>query len=146
MSNVFRTLICPAADQQMAADLAAMLDPVNSTGLFQTALSPNGALPATHYISSGYIAEGFDAPLPYQAWEQKTTDDGTQWVKTEDDPGSPRAVYVAGQRLDPPSPYTLEQIEMLWAKADVTDQDPWTAMARNGLQMAQTPVEEPQNG
>jgi hypothetical protein len=141
-TNVFRTLLVPAPDQQMAADLAAMLDPVNSTGLFTTPLSPTGAEPATHYISTGYIANTFDGPLPYQAWTQETTDEGTQWVKTEDDPGNPRAVYVAGQRLDPPSPYSLEAIEVLWSRADVTSQDPWTAIGRLGLQLVQAPAQE----
>jgi hypothetical protein len=141
MSNVFRSLLVPAADATMAAELAAMLDPVNSTGLFTTPLSPTGTEPATHYISTGYIAESFDGPLPYQAWTQ---DEQGQWVQTEDDPGSPAAVYAACQQLDPPAPYTLDNIERLWAAADVTDQDPWTAMSRLGLQLVQPEMPEPE--
>jgi hypothetical protein len=139
MSNVFRTLLVPAADATMAADLAAMLDPANSTGLFTTPLSPTGTEPATHYISTGYIAESFDGPLPYQVYAQQDGD----WVLVESDPGDAGAVYLACQRMDPPPPYTLAEIEALWAAADVTDQDPWVAMSRLGLKIVQPdPVKE----
>jgi hypothetical protein len=142
MSNVFRTMIVSAQDAQMARDIAAAVDPANSTGMWETPLSPTGAAPATHYISTGYVSELFAAPLPFQTWVLRQTDpDKTEWVLVDSEPGDPIAVYEACQLLDPPAPYTLEEIEALWLEADVTDQDPWVALGRLGLSVVQESVD-----
>ena len=53
MSNdIARTMIVPAALAPLARALAAGLSP-GGVGMFQTGLSPTGAEPATHYVSSG---------------------------------------------------------------------------------------------
>jgi hypothetical protein len=132
--NVFRTMIVSAQDAQMARDIAAAVDPANSTGMWETPLSPTGAAPATHYISTGYVSELFAAPLPFQVWAQ---DEQGQWTLVDSEPGDPIAVYEACQLLDPPAPYTLEEIEALWLEADVTDQDPWVALGRLNLKLVQ---------
>ena len=56
MSNVLRTIIVPAALVTKARNLGAALAPTGE-GMYTTALSPTGNLPATHYVSSGLIAE-----------------------------------------------------------------------------------------
>lgn len=57
MSDVFKTIIVPAVDVQPARDAAAMIQ--GGAGMFQAGLTtdPAGALPITHYISSGWMPE-----------------------------------------------------------------------------------------
>ena len=51
-------MIIPAALAPLARALAAGLSP-GSSGMWQTGLSPTGAAPATHYVSSGLIKPQF---------------------------------------------------------------------------------------
>jgi hypothetical protein len=58
--------------------------------------------------------------------------------------GRPDIVWHACQQpipdSDPPRPKvpcTLAQVEMAFARADMTPQDPWVAMQRLGLQIVQ---------
>ena len=50
---IFRTMIVPAAEQAEAQAIAAEYP--GGEGMFTTACSPTGLLPATDYISSGYV-------------------------------------------------------------------------------------------
>ena len=54
--NVLRTIIVPAALVTKARNLGAALAPTGE-GMYTTALSATGNLPATHYVSSGLIHE-----------------------------------------------------------------------------------------
>jgi hypothetical protein len=107
--------------------------------MFTTGLSPTGDEPATHYISSGGISEGFAALVPFTVWAQEG--DPPQWVEVSHDPGKPAKTYElciqAGLEV------TLEAIEVMYASADVTAENPWAAMARMGLQLVRPPVPEP---
>jgi hypothetical protein len=107
--------------------------------MFQTGLSSTGDEPATHYISSGGVSEGFAALVPFAVWGQEP--DG-QWVEISRDPGKPEKTHElciqAGLDI------TLEAIEVMYASADVTAENPWAAMARMGLQLVQAP--EVENG
>lgn len=47
MTDVFRTIVVHAEQQQAAQEIAP--------GCFTTALSADGLPPATHYIASGYL-------------------------------------------------------------------------------------------
>ena len=58
--NVLRTIIVPAALVENAKKLGSYVD-AHGEGMFTTALSPSGNLPATHYISSGVVDEAFAA-------------------------------------------------------------------------------------
>ncbi len=71
MSDVFRTLIVESADVDLARTIAATLDPAHSQGMWETPLSSTGAEPATHYISTGFIGEGFAALVP--RWNRSKT-------------------------------------------------------------------------
>ena len=58
--DIFATIIVHAAQAQAARDAAAQIP--GGEGMFTAGLSPTGAEPATHYISSGWIpAEIVDA-------------------------------------------------------------------------------------
>jgi hypothetical protein len=138
--DIFRTLIVPADQAPLARLIAATLDPVNCSDMFTTGLSPTGDEPATHYISSGGVGEGFAALVPFTVWAQEG--DPPEWVEVSHDPGKPAKTFElciqAGLEV------TLEAIEVMYASADVTAENPWAAMARMGLQLVRQP--EPENG
>ena len=58
MADIHRTMVIPAALAPLARALAAGLSP-GGVGMFVTGLSPTGAEPATHYVSSGLINPAF---------------------------------------------------------------------------------------
>ena len=133
MSDVFRTLIVESADVDLARTIAATLDPAHSQGMWETPLSPTGAEPATHYISTGFIGEGFAALVPFATWAQEG--DPPEWVQTEYQPGDSFATLALCEQAG--MTVTLEQIEDLFATSDVTAEDPWVALGRLGLQIVQ---------
>lgn len=53
--EIFRTIVVPAAEQALAQAIAAEYP--GGAGMFTTACSPTGLLPATDYISTGYMGE-----------------------------------------------------------------------------------------
>lgn len=56
MTWVHRTLVVPADIVEAARNLGECMHPA-AAGMFTTQLSPTGALPATHWISSGLIED-----------------------------------------------------------------------------------------
>ena len=128
----FRTLILPANVTPLAQEIAATLSP-GGAGMWTTGLSATGLPPATHFISTGFIPPEFAHMVPEQFWEQ---DETGAWVQTGSTPGDPVAVYeactAAGMTV------TLEEIEAVYAVADVTEQEPFVAMGRLGLSIAQS--------
>jgi hypothetical protein len=128
----FRTLILPANVTPLAQEIAATLSPGGS-GMWTTGLSATGLPPATHFISTGFIPPEFAHMVPEQFWEQ---DETGAWVQTGSEPGNPVAVYeactAAGMTV------TLEQVEAIFAVADVTEQEPFVAMGRLGLVLVST--------
>ena len=126
----FRTLIIPTAHVQLARDLAAAIDPVASVGLFMTPLT-NGQT-VTHYISTGIVADTFSAPLPCTQWAQ---DEDNNWVQTSHSPGDPQAIADIAATLDPPFDVSAAEIEAAFLASDISDQEPFVAMARMGLSL-----------
>lgn len=131
MADAFRTLICTAADAPLARAIAASFGP-GGEGMWTTGLSADGAAPATHYVSTGYIPEQFAYLVPCQTWAM---DEQGQWVETGEIPGNPQAVYQLAQ--DAGIECTQAEIDALFADSDVTEQEPFTAFGRLGLQIAQ---------
>ena len=121
-----RTLIITAAQRDLAAQLCATLAGAGGSGMFITALSSDGAEPATHYISSGLIEDNFAALLPLDA----LVDDA--WTRTY--AGLPETIVQLYNATDNP-PVTLNQVTAVFASADVSEEDPHAAMARLGLQI-----------
>lgn len=115
MSYVQRCIICPAAFAPLARSLCAGLAGQAGEGMLITGLSPNGAAPATHFISEGMIEDSFAALLPLGAM-----------------PGQPESIVALSQGA-----VTLAQINALLAAVDVSEQEAFVAMARLGLQMIQ---------
>lgn len=96
--------------------------------MWTTALSPNGALPVTHYISTGYITDGFAYMVPQQIYTQ---DETGAWQLLETTPGNPQAVVSVCN--DAGLMVTEEQVMAIYSASDVTDQEPFVAMTRMGL-------------
>jgi hypothetical protein len=135
MAWSFRTLITTAATTPLARDIAATLSPTAGQNMWLTGLSATGNAPATHYVSTGLISPEFAALVPEQVWEQDANGD---WVMTGSTPGDPVACYdlcIAGGLT-----VTQAQVNAVYAAADVTQQEPFTAFARLGLLMVQEPL------
>jgi hypothetical protein len=131
--DIFRTLILTAEVTPLAQQIAATLSPAGQN-MWTTGLSATGETPATHYISTGYIGPEFAHMVPLQVWEQ---DETGYWQLIRTEPGDPEAVTAACNAAG--LEVTLEQVDAVYAGADVTDQEPFTAMARMGLQIVQEP-------
>jgi len=137
--DVFRTLITSAEEAPLARLVCSTLGGLPYEGMFEVGLSPTGDEPATHYISSGGVGEGFAklAPFSTWAWEQPDPDQPGQWVETEYSPGYPQ--ITAERCAEAGLEVTTEAIEFMYAASDVTD-EPWqTALARLGLQRIVVP-------
>ena len=133
MTDVFRTMIVPLAQQALAQQIATTVAPVAGQGMWTTPLSATGQDPATAYVSTGWIGPEWNVLMPLQTWEEV---DGV-WTQTDAQPGDAAQLLAAIQAEDPDTTITLSQIVGLFATADVTTQDPWVAFARLGLQIVQ---------
>ena len=128
-----RTIIVPAAFQSLAQALCeAAAEGDAGAGMFTTGLSADGTEPATHYISSGPIAAEFGDLLPLT-----TFDEEGQPTKR---PGAVATVEAIADQADITLP--AGAIAALFDAIDVTELDPWAAMARLGLVMAQAEAVE----
>ena len=129
MADTFATLIVTAADAPTSRAIAAAFGP-GGVGMFTTPLSASGNEPATHYISTGYIPAEFVALSPMATW---ALDEDGNWVQSDYYPGDAAAVYAFCQQAG--LPYTLAEIEGVFSRSDVSQQEPFTAMGRLGLQI-----------
>ena len=131
-----RTIIVPAAFQQLAQALCeAAAEGDAGKGMFTTGLSATGALPATHYISSGYIFDDFAALLPLTTVTQTVNDEGEASTTEATRPGN--VAFVEGLAAQAGITLPAGTIAALFAAIAVTEQEPFAAMARLGVQIAQ---------
>ena len=129
-----RTIIVPAAFQQLAQGLCeAAAEGDAGKGMFTTGLSADGTEPASHYISSGPIAAEFGDLLPLTTVEP-STEDGEPDTVTER-PGN--VPVVEGMAAQAGITLPAGTIAALFDAIDVTEQEPFTAMARLGVQIVQ---------
>lgn len=129
-----RCIIIPASVAPNARALCKGLAGAAGDGMFVVGLSATGAAPATHYVSSGPISDEMAALLPCKF---VTTDaDGNQQITAT--PGMPEAVPALAAKAGITA--TKAQITALYAAIDVSDQEPFAAMARLGLQIVQVPL------
>jgi len=133
--DIFRTLIIPANQVELARSIAGSFGS-GGKGMWITPLSSNGLFPASHYISSGYIPPEFAHMVPEQFWEQ---DEDGNWIGTGSNSGNPEAVYFAATEAGVVC--TLADVEALFAAADVTEQEPFTAISRLNLDLTLVNVE-----
>ena len=144
--DTYRNMIVTAADAPLARSLAAGIDPAHSSGMWTTALaSASAPTVPTHYISTGFVAEAFAAVLPLATWayEQPDPEQPGTWTRTAYEPGDAAAVAQRAGEADPPIVVTTEQVEALYLASDVTTEDPWVALGRLGLVLAQEETEAP---
>ena len=132
--NAFRTLIVPAAIVNSARFLSGSLAGKAGDGMYLTPLSPSGQEPATHYISSGIISSEFADILPLNIVDTASK----EVVKSN--PGNAKAVADRGKALETPLDVTEDQINGIFASVDVSEQDPYEAMARLGLKLIQSKI------
>lgn len=118
MTYVFGTFIVTNGVRTALRDLSTHLDHFETDGMYLTGLSATGVIPATHWISTGKV------PLRYA---QAMADP----VKMFNDAS---AAYVADQAV---FPYTQLQVTNALGNCDVSQDPPFVAMARMGLQMIQ---------
>lgn len=127
-----RTIIVPAAFQQLAQGLcAAAAEGDAGVGMFTTGLSETGTEPATHYISSGYIFDDFADILPLATVDEE----GNVSIR----PGNVAVVETMAAQAGITLP--AGTIAALFSAIDVSDQEPFVAMARVGVQIVQRSTE-----
>ena len=116
MIYVQRCLVVPAPFAPLARALCDGLAPGGAgAGMLATPASSTGTLPATHFIAQGMIEDTFAYLLPLCT-----------------SPGQPETIVtLAGGAV------TLAQVNALLAAIDVSDEDPFTALARLGLKLIQ---------
>lgn len=128
-----RTIIVPAAFQQLAQGLCeAAAEGDAGKGMFTTGLSADGTEPASHYISSGPIANEFGDLLPLTTFDEE----GQPTTR----PGDVATVEAIADQAGITLP--AGTIAALFAAIDVSAQGPFEAMARLGLVMAQAEAVE----
>ena len=131
---IMRSMVIPDAYRTLANSIADMFagSPQN---MWNFPLSATGQAPATHWIAAGPVPNEYEVMAPWQVWD---VDQDGEWVMTDSYPGQPDQVWAACQAADPPVVCTLQDVQDLFTVADVTDEDPWTSMARLGLQPVYT--------
>jgi len=128
----YRALVVPDAQVTYARERTDAVAGPAGAGMFTAALSPTGQEPATHWISAGMIADEFAALLPLTVYPADA-----EPIHTLGQPETVAAIATTNGY-----PTTAEQVQALFAAADVTEQDPQFAMARLGLVMVQAEAVE----
>lgn len=120
-----RTIITPIALAEPARAACMALTGSASEGLFTTPLYPAESIAdatqsiadATHAISSGYIAGEFADLLP-----------------CGDQPGNAEALLAVLE--DVAFPITIDELDGMLSMIDISEEEPYAAMARQGLSLA----------
>ena len=138
--NTFLTMIVPASHVDLARSIAASADP-GGVGMWQTPLSASGKLPAEYFISTGYVQAAWQMLTPVETWQQDA--DGN-WIKISETPGDSVRIFHICQASG--LAVTQEEVNDLFDAVDITQQDPWTALSRLGVQIAQPDDDATQEG
>lgn len=131
MPDVFRTIIVPADHVDLARDISEAFGAAYADN-FRTGLSADAKEPASHFVTTGYLGMAYVKSLPLHVYEQT----GGAWEPVSSSAGDPANVYAwcaDGQRVG----CTAQQVVDLFDACDVTEQPPFTAFARMGLQIVQ---------
>ena len=111
-----RTIIVPIDLAEPARAACMALTGSASEGLFTTPLYSTEETP-THAISSGYIAGEFADLLP-----------------CGDQPGNAEALLALLEDVE--FPITIDELDGMLAMIDISEEEPYAAMARLGLSLA----------
>ena len=131
---LMRTMIVPDSIVVTVRQLADSFGPAAS-GMWVTPCSPSGNLPATHWISSGGIGEEFAAVLPLTTVVQPQEIDAAPVITVT--PANTDAFLALCNSRGITDPPAIAQLQSIFAAVDVSEQDPYEAMARLGLSMMQ---------
>ena len=115
MADTFQTLIVTADSAPLAREIAASFGP-GGARMWTTPLSSDGTDPASHYISSGYIPEQFANLLT--------------------DPVAVYEIAIAQGVI-----CTQDDVDAIFANADISTDEPFEAMGRLGLKIVQPPID-----
>jgi len=126
MTNVFRTLICDAADQQLIQETGISIWGDPAIGMWVVGLSPDGNLPITNYISTGIVEENASAQL------LPVLIDG---VEHQGSASGLKALLQANGYN-----YTVGEVRSAVNAMSNSDEDPWVVMESLGLQPINTPI------
>jgi len=122
------TIILPAAAQALAQGLCVAAAGEAGAGMFTTGLNATGTGTATHYISTGAVESKFAAILPLSTISQNG--EAQEVTRSAGDINAViQLAKGAGQAVD------AKTIGGLFAALDVSEQSPFEAMARLGLQL-----------
>ena len=122
------TIILPKAAQALAQALCTAAAGEAGAGMFTTGLSATGEAPATHFISSGAVENHFADILPVGTVTM--VDDVPTVERTSGDLAAVVQLAAdAGVAVD------MDTVGGLFAALDVSEQPPFVAMARLGLQL-----------
>jgi hypothetical protein len=137
MAEAYRNIIIADSQVGLARLITETLAPVGGKDMYNTPLSPTGLMPATHWISSGFIDANYAALLPLFEWNK---DENGDWVKTVLSPGYPEVVMNMCLMADPPLEVTLAKVRAIFDASDVTLEQPFAAMTRMDLQIVRDNV------
>lgn len=134
MTNyVNRCIIVPAAYAPLARALCDGIATGDSGyGMFIRAVSTDGSLPATHFISAGPIEDTFAALLPLTSY---TADPITNIEKSTTALGQPSVIVALAKGA-----VTLAQVNALLGAINVTDCEPFAQLSRLGLKLVQESI------
>ena len=127
---VRRCFIVTAANLAYVKSLCPSLAGPEYAGMWPSAISPTGVIPATHYIEEGCWKDTMMALLPFSTVN-------AVGVKTLQTPGN--AAFVAAAATANGMPTTTLIVQAMFDASDITDQPPFVAMARLGLQIINGP-------
>ena len=131
-------MIVPSDYRDLASSLATALGGLSGEDMFTVGLSATGEDPATNYVSTGYIAAEFATLLPLDTYTTETDPVTGQpvVVHTHTDGNAAMVTQLANEAG---LQVTEQEVEDLFNVVDVTEQEPFTAFARLGLQIVQPP-------
>lgn len=123
----FRTMIVPDSIMVTVRQLADSFGPAAS-GMWVRGCSPTGNLPATHWISSGGIGEEFAAVLPLTTVTPAMELDAAPVITVT--PANTDAFLELCASMGVTDPPAIAQLQAIFAAVDVSEQEPFAAMAR----------------
>lgn len=130
--NIFRTLIIPASDVEVARKVGAGFG-TGGQGMWTTPLSPTGEEPATHYISTGWIPSEFSTLIPNKSWVK---DDYGVYVLSSEYFGDIDGIWNIVSENN--TEITINELQSLFDSVDISDQKPSDALERLGLQLVRS--------
>lgn len=126
-----RTLIVPASVLASAKGLADQFGPA-AQNMWNTPCSPTGKLPATHYISAGFIGGEFAEFLPCM----RVKEDSAGKAVVEITPANHAAFVALAEEKKVTTP-SKAAFDSLMAAVVVSDEPPFEALDRLGLKLVQ---------